>query len=174
MDFRQTPNVSGYTTKKVGFILHGTLGSYKGAIEWLCTPPEKRPVVSYSSAHYVVSKKGEITQLAKNDQVTWHCGTVSNPTWRARKYLPTKSGIPMLAPFKNPNDSFIGIELEWFQGDTITEEQYQAVRKIIKESNIINPIVLSHKEITSYKSDFENSDKTINMFPVQEVLRRIA
>jgi len=173
MKYKQTPNISSYTTKKVGFVLHGTLGSYAGAVEWLCTPPQARPVISYSSAHYVVSKKGEVTQLAKIESVTWHAGRISSPTWRARKYLPTVSGIPFLAPFKNPNDSFVGIELEWFQGDAITEAQYVAVAKIIKESGILSPVVLAHKEVTSYKGDFENSDKSINMFPVQEVLRRI-
>ena len=167
----QTTNIASYTTKKVGFILHGTVGAYNGAVEWLMTPPNKRPVISYSSAHYVISKLGEVTQLATNDQVTWHAGNVVNPTWRARKYLPTKSGVPMLAPFKNPNDSFIGIECEWFQGDVITEAQYGAIVNIIKSSGIKTPIILSHSEICDYKSDFGRDAK--GMLPVQEIIRRI-
>lgn len=171
MIFKQTPNISGYTTKKVGYILHGTLGSYAGAINWLCTRPQDRPILSYSSAHYVISKKGEVTQLATHDQVTWHAGIIHSPTWRARKYLPTKSGVPFVVPFKNPNDSFVGIEFEWFQGDKITEAQLGTVVNIIKTGGINNPIVLSHSELTSYKADFGRDE--IGMYPVQEVLRRI-
>ncbi len=166
-----TPNISNYTTKKIGFVLHGTLGNYEGACQWLITPPEKRPVISYSSAHYVISKLGEVTKLADIDKVTWHAGNVVNPTWRAKKYLPTKSGIPMLAPFKNPNDSFIGIECEWFQGDKITEAQYGAIINIIKSSGIDKPVILSHSEICDYKPDFGRDAN--GMLPVQEVLRRL-
>ena len=135
------------------------------------TPATSRPVISYSSAHYVISKLGEVTQLATNDQVTWHAGNVVNPTWRARKYLPTKSGVPMVAPFKNPNDSFIGIEFEWFKGDELTEAQYGAVVNIIKSSGVVNPIILNHSEICAYKGDFGVDEK--GMRPVQEVLRRL-
>lgn len=172
MKIINTPNVSAYTTKKIGFILHGTQGSYQGAINWLITKPERRPVMSYSSAHVVISKAGEITQLARPEQVTWHAGVVRNPTWRARKYLPTASGIPMVAPYKNPNDNFIGIELEWFTGDLVTEAQYGAVVNYIKSVGIKDPVILSHSEICDYKSDF-GRDANVGMLPVQEVIRRL-
>lgn len=186
MQILQTPNISSYTTKKIGFILHGTLGKYNGAVNWLMTAPQDRPVLSYSSAHYVISKLGEVTQLAKNEQVTWHAGVVRNPTWRGRKYLPTKTGAPGTTYpqvqignkrikesdfFGNPNDSFIGIELEWFVGDIVTEAQYGAIVNIIKSSGIKDPAVLSHSEITEGKGDFGRDAK--GMLPVQEVLRRI-
>lgn len=172
--YKQTPNVSGYTTKKIGYILHGTLGSYAGAVNWLCTPANKRPTLSYSSAHYVIAKDGRVTQLATENEVTWHAGIISYPTWRGKKYLPTTTGIPFVGKFKNPNDSFVGIEFEWFQGDKITEEQYKAVTEIIKSGTILNPAILCHKEITSYKADFQNLDGSINMEVVQEVLKRIS
>jgi N-acetyl-anhydromuramyl-L-alanine amidase AmpD len=171
MKVLNTPNISNYTTKKIGYVLHGTQGSYAGAVNWLMTPANERPVLSYSSAHYVISKLGEVTQLATPEQVTWHAGNVVNPTWRARKYLPTKSGIPMLAPFKNPNDSFVGIECEWFTGEELTEAQYGAIINIIKSNNIANPIILSHSEICDYKQDFGRDAK--GMFPVQEIIRRL-
>jgi N-acetyl-anhydromuramyl-L-alanine amidase AmpD len=174
MQYLQTTNVSSYTTSKIGFIIHGTLGKYKGAITWLCTPPSKRPDGSASSAHYVISKGGDVTQLARNEQVTWHAGRMSSPTWRARKYLPlTNRGVPMVGPFKNPNDSFIGIEFEWFKGDDITEAQYVEATKIIKNSGIKDPIILSHAEVTKDKPDFKDALGVINMLPVQELLRRV-
>jgi len=150
----QTPNVSDYKTNKKGFIIHGTLGNYDGAINWLCTAPSQRPVMSYSSAHYVIAKDGRITQLAQNDQVTWHAGTVSNPTIRAKMALPTISGVPMVGKYKNPNDSFIGIELEWFTGDLITPQQIASIKQIIASSNIKNPLIFTHSEITDFKADF--------------------
>lgn len=186
MKILQTPNISSYTTQKKGFILHGTLGKYDGAVNWLMMAVKDRPTLIYSSAHYVISKLGEITQLATNDKVTWHAGTVRNPTWRARKYLPTKTGVPGTTYpqvqignkrikesdfFKNPNDSFIGIELEWFEGDIVTEAQYGTIVNIIKSSGIKDPIVLSHSEITEGKGDFGRDAK--GMLPVQEVLRRL-
>lgn len=151
-----SPNFSERTRPAIGFCIHGTTGSYESAINWLCTAPEKRPVISYSSAHYVVAKDGRCAQLVPETKESWHAGNISNPTERAKKLLPVKDG-----KYLNPNKTLIGIELEWFMGDTITEEQYTVVTKIIKDSGIPNPIILCHKEITDYKADFPNSDQVV-------------
>lgn len=148
----KSPNFTKGTRPKIGYIIHGTLGKYEGAIDWLCTPPEKRPVVSYSSAHYVIAKDGRSTQLVEDSDVAWHCGNISNPTRTAQSLLPIVNG-----KYLNPNESFIGIELEWLTTtDTITEAQYKVVADIILKGGISNPILLCHKEVTDYKSDFPN------------------
>lgn len=171
-----TPNITkGKIEDKIGFVIHGTLGAYNGAIEWLRTPPEKRNPISYSSAHYVVSKTGDITKLAEEADITWHAGTVRNPTYRARLNLPRNGIIPKPLPindvnYKNPNTSFVGIECEWFQGERLTEAQIVAVCSIIKASKIKNPVILSHSEITDYKADFGRDEK--GMWNVQEIIRR--
>jgi N-acetyl-anhydromuramyl-L-alanine amidase AmpD len=171
-----TPNQNGGNiADKIGFVIHGTLGSYSGAINWLCTPPYKRNPISYSSAHYVISKTGETTKLAEEDAITWHAGIVRNPTYRARLYLPRNSFIPKPLPinnssYKNPNNYFVGIECEWFEGERLTEAQIRAVVSIIKSSRIKNPIILSHSEITDYKADFGRSEA--GMWNVQEIIRR--
>lgn len=153
-----SPNFTKGTRPKIGYILHGTLGKYEGAVEWLCTPPEKRPVVSYSSAHYVIAKDGRVTQLVADSDVSWHAGNVSNPTKRAQTLLPTVNG-----KYLNPNESFIGIELEWLTTvDEITTKQYQVVADIIKKGGIANPVILCHKEVTDYKADFPNSEAVIS------------
>lgn len=160
----KSPNFTTGTRPKIGFVIHGTLGKYEGAVEWLCTPPEKRPVLSYSSAHYVVSKDGRYTQLVDNKDVSWHAGNVSNPSRRAQALLPLSG-----SKFLNPNESFIGIELEWLSTtDIITDKQYEVITKIIKESGVKNPVILCHKEITDYKADFPNSAEV-----VAEITRRI-
>ncbi len=152
----KSPNFTAGTRPKIGYVIHGTLGKYEGAIDWLCTPPEKRPVLSYSSAHYVVAKDGRFVQLVDEKDVAWHAGNVSHPNRRAQSLLPLVNG-----KFLNPNESFIGIELEWFLGDKITEEQYKVIAEIIKKGSVKNPIILCHKEITDYKSDFENSVEVV-------------
>lgn len=164
-----SPNFTKGTRPKIGYIIHGTLGKYEGAVEWLCTPPEKRPVLSYSSAHYVVAKDGRMVQLVADSDVSWHAGNVSNPTERAKGLLPIVNG-----KFLNPNESFIGIELEWFVGDAITEKQFQVVTDIIKKGGIKNPILMCHKEVTDYKSDFQKSDGRIDSSVVQEIAKRLS
>ena len=146
----KSPNFTKGSRPKIGYIIHGTLGNYDGAVEWLCTPPEKRPVLSYSSAHYVIAKDGRMTQLVADSDVSWHAGNVSNPTQRALGLLPVVAGKIL-----NPNESFIGIELEWFVGDPITEAQFKCMSDIIAKGGIKNPVILCHKEITDYKSDFD-------------------
>lgn len=160
----KSPNFTKGTRPKIGFIIHGTLGKYEGAVEWLCTPPEKRPVISYSSAHYVIAKDGRVSQLVDEKDVSWHAGNVTNPTRRAQSLLPLSNG-----KYLNPNESFIGIELEWLSPtDPITELQYQKVVEIIKNSGISNPVLLTHKEVTDYKSDFP-----VNFGVVEEITRRL-
>lgn len=152
-----TTNFTKGTEPKIGFIIHGTLGNYDGAVSWLYEPCGNRNPVSYSSAHYVIAKDGRMTQLVKNEDVAWHAGTVSNPTKEAQAVLPKT----ILGGYKNPNQSFIGIELEWFTGDAITEAQYGEVVKIISTSGIKNPVILCHSQVTDFKADFGNKSNDI-------------
>ena len=77
----------------------------------------------------------------------------------------------MIPPFLNPSYAFIGIELEWYVGDIITEAQYGAIVNIIKSSGIKNPIVLTHSMIASHKGDFGRDAK--GLLPMEEVIRRL-
>lgn len=164
-----SPNFSKGTRPKIGYIIHGTLGSYEGAVNWLCTPPEKRPVISYSSAHYVIAKDGRVASLIADTDVAWHAGNISSPTPRAQQLLPKVNGS-----FLNPNESFIGIELEWFLGDKVTEAQYAAMVKIITTGGIKNPVLLTHKEVTNYKSDFQNAAGIVDTTILSEIQKRMA
>lgn len=171
METKLTTNFTkGDGTPKIGFIIHGTLGSYAGAVDWLYQPCANRNPVTYSSAHYVIGKDGRVTQLVKNEDVSWHAGIISNPIPEAKALLPKT----LLGSIKNPNQSFIGIENEWFVGDTITEQQYQAMVKIIQDSGIKNPILLTHKQITDYKSDFMTPDGKMDTSVIEELKKRLA
>ena len=146
MNFKQSPNYSKGTIKKTGFVLHGTLGGYVGAVEWLTTGNRPNP----SSSHYVIGREeGKVTQLVKNEDVAWHCGTVRNPHPRALANLMKHSN----GSFINPNSYLIGIEFEWGVGQTLTDWQYRCAIQIIKDSGIANPTNSSHHDICDYKSD---------------------
>lgn len=144
--FRQSPNYTKGGIQPLGFCLHGTLGNYEGAVNWLCMSKEQRGDGTESSAHYVIAKDGRCTQIVATDSTAWHAGRVSNPSPYAQKVLPKG-----LTGYKNPNASFIGIEFEWFVGDPLTEAQYQTALEIIKQ--IKNPILIGHKDIASFKAD---------------------
>lgn len=146
--FRQSPNYTKGGINPIGFVLHGTLGNYEGAVNWLCMSKAQRGDGTESSAHYVVAKDGRVTQLVDTNSTAWHAGRVSNPSKYAQSVLPKSLGV-----YKNPNASFIGIELEWFVGDPVTEAQYQTCLEIIKNSGIKNPVLIGHTDIASFKSD---------------------
>lgn len=71
---KNSPNKSSRQGWKPDMIAsHITEGSYAGAVSWLCNPS------SQASSHFVVSKKGEITQLVDIREATWTNGTSTDP-----------------------------------------------------------------------------------------------
>ena len=132
--FKQTPNVSKKKRTKIRFIiLHSTgysgLGQYDGAVSWLCNPASK------VSAHYVISREGDITQLAQCIDITWHAGVSS---W---------------GKYKNLNALSVGIEMEHSDknNDDWPDEQLRAVasvvRTVMKKFDIPFENVLGHNQI---------------------------
>lgn len=177
MEQKLSPNFTAGngTFKPVGFIIHGTLGAYAGAVEWLCTPPEKRTPESWSSAHLVIAKDGRATQLVKNGDIAWHAGMVSNPTEYAKKFLKKE----LTGKFVNPNSYLIGIENEWFDKDRdstqqLTSQQLDVMAKFIFDTGIKNPVILLHSEVTDYKADFRKRDGTHDTSIRDEIVKRLA
>jgi len=126
--FQQTPNYSkgrrGH--KIIGIINHITAGLMPGTLSWLCNPQAR------ASSHYLITKKGKIYQLVKDEDTAWHAGIVNRPRW------PLYNGI-------NPNFRTIGIEHE-SRGEGLTEAQYLATlyihRLMIQRYGI--PIDVNH------------------------------
>jgi N-acetyl-anhydromuramyl-L-alanine amidase AmpD len=73
-----------------------------------------------ASAHYLVTKLGDIYQLVKDEDSSWHAGAVSKPNWK-------------LYDGSNPNYYTIGIEHEALPGERLTEMQYQATLWLHKQ-----------------------------------------
>lgn len=179
ISYKATPNVYELDGAPLAIILHTTLGSIEGAVDWLCTTPEERKrktgTASYSSAHAVIGRYGEIVELAPVDKGTWHAGAISNPTERAKAIIPKT----LLGGLKNPNKHTIG--LEFASGYDIdkdgviesweklyTKSQIKAgVEYVLKriepqilekygvEITFADSNVITHKDVTSYKPDLE-------------------
>ena len=105
-------------SKIIAIVNHITAGSFSGAVSWLCNPASK------ASAHYVISRAGEIVQLVADENSAWHAGGLNKPNW------PLYNGV-------NPNRYTIGIEHEGYTGvggdGNLTEEQYQATLWLHKQ-----------------------------------------
>ena len=67
-DWRLSPNreIGGLEPRYI--LLHYTAGSYRGAVEWMTN--EKSKV----SAHLVVSREGDVTQMGAFLDRCWHAG----------------------------------------------------------------------------------------------------
>jgi N-acetyl-anhydromuramyl-L-alanine amidase AmpD len=129
IEWKPSPNYSkGRAGRKpIAIVNHITAGLMPGTLSWLCNPQAQ------ASAHYLVTKVGQIFQLVKDEDTSWHAGIVNRPKW------PLYDGT-------NPNRYTIGIEYECVSGGKLTEIQYQAglwlTQKIIKKYTI--PIDRNH------------------------------
>lgn len=95
--FKETPNQSG-EIKPEYLVMHFTKGSSaESSVDWLLNPAAK------ASAHVVIGKNGDITQLVKFNRKAWHAGRSS---WEG------KDGL---------NNCSIGIELDNY-GDMLGQQ----------------------------------------------------
>ena len=67
----ESPNVSGVLHPRYLVIHYTAAASAQRAVEWLTN------INSNASAHLVISREGEITQLVPFDTVAWHAGASS-------------------------------------------------------------------------------------------------
>lgn len=93
--------------KPIAIVNHITAGLMPGPLAWLRNP------TAQASAHYLITKKGELFQLVIDEDTAWHAGIVNKPNW------PYYDGT-------NPNYYTLGIEHEALAGEALTEVQYQA------------------------------------------------
>lgn len=84
-------------------VLHHTVSTYSGAIAWFGSTK------AGTSAHYIVSNKGEIAALLEEYYTAYHSGN----------YV--------------MNQRSIGIETEWYSGMTRTDKLYNTVGKLVAD-----------------------------------------
>lgn len=103
-------------------VCHIAEGTYNGTISWLKNP------LSVASAHFVVSKQGEITQLVDLKDAAWAQGLSASK-------IPQSTLKAVRDRNTNPNQYCISIEHEGKYKDTrgaLTEKQKAATIELIK------------------------------------------
>jgi len=101
--YKPSPNHSGKFKKRDPslLVMHYTAGrSFEKSVAWLCNPQSK------ASAHFVISREGEIAQLVSCNTIAWHAGKSAWP--------PKLFGRNTNKSREGCNAFSIGIELENF------------------------------------------------------------
>jgi len=118
-----TPNKSGRDGNKPDVIVcHITEGAYAGAVSWLSSSK------SQASCHFVVSKKGEITQLVPIEQMSWCNGLRIADIPKATSKIVKSRKV-------NPNKYTVGIEHEGIYKDCkgcLTDVQKETTGKLMR------------------------------------------
>jgi len=127
----KSPNYSTRQNREISaIILHHTASwNFENTVSWLADPAAK------ASAHYVISRGGEIVQMVLDQHRAWH------------------SGVSELDGEKHVNNFSIGIEL---MGNTcekpLTEAQWKAmvwlVKKLMDEYDIPAHRVVDHRKVS--------------------------
>lgn len=135
-----SPNfTAGRNGKKiVAIVNHITAGLMPGTLSWMRNPAAK------ASAHYLVTKQGQIYQMVRDHDMAWHAGFVNKPSWD-------------LYDGTNPNRYTLGIEFECLSGGELTEPQYQAGLALIGDLSKKYGIPIDTKHIIGhYRIDAVN------------------
>lgn len=109
IEFTPSPNYrKGRKGRKIiAIVNHITAGLMPGSLSWLQNPAAK------VSAHFLVTKAGQIYQLVKEEDTAFAAGIVNQPAW------PLYDGT-------NPNYYTLNIEHEALAGEGLTDIQYAA------------------------------------------------
>lgn len=108
-------------------IIHSTVGTFMGAVKWFGNPK------AGTSAHYVISNKGEIAAMLEEFYTAYHSGNY------------------------NTNQSSIGIEHEWYEGMTVSDELYKTSARLVHDIckyyglGINRGVIKGHKEVVATK-----------------------
>lgn len=137
----------GYRPEAV--VIHIMDGTLVGTDSWFVSPS------SQVSAHYGISRVGEVHQYVQEGDTAWHAGRVDKPSWN------------LIKPDINPNLYSIGIEHEGKPNDIWTEDMKSAsanlIREICKRWQI--PIdrqhIIGHYQIFSQKPNCPSANKSI-------------
>ena len=94
MKIKQLASPNFYNTKHKldTIILHTTLGNYQSTVNHLINP------ASQVSTHFVIDKKGNVTQLVTLDKAAWHAGYKYDMSRRAKDVIKKD----MLGRYINP------------------------------------------------------------------------
>ena len=150
-----SPYFSSRNGKKIdGVVIHTTVGSYQGTINYF------QSNTYLVSAHYVVSLAGEITQMVDEDKAAHHAGRVSN------------AKTPVYKGF-NPNWNTVGIENadDKDPHGANRENQYPALSRLVADICKRNGIPIDRNHICGHREIYDKKtcpgnidvDRVVNM-----------
>jgi N-acetylmuramoyl-L-alanine amidase len=120
-------------------VLHGTAGAFEGALRWLTSPRSR------VSAHFMVSRDGEVVQMVPVSDIAWHAGRAY---WHGERDI---------------NRISIGIEMENLPGQDWTDAQLRKTadlcRVLMTRYGISWDEVVGHRDVAyppGRKSDPQN------------------
>lgn len=124
---------AGQTCKAV--VLHIAEGSYIGSTNWLTNP------ASGVSAHFIVSKAGDITQMVSLYDTAYANGLSWNgSTWIDPEGSHVTPPWPGLTPPTNPNFQTVSVEHEGHSGEAWTPAMIAADVHILEFVHTIYPL----------------------------------
>ena len=104
---------------------------FAGTLDWDAHPYFQTIRGLEVSAHFFISRQGDVTQYVSVNDRAWHAG---NSCWRGRN---------------NCNDDSVGIELEGLEGDTFEAIQYTRLAQVCQALVATCPIqhIAGHEHI---------------------------
>lgn len=121
-------------------VIHVMEGTMQGTLEHFRRVDPPDPV----SAHYGISRAGEIVQYVEDLDTAWHAGRVLNPT----------STLIKDRPGLNPNSFSIGIEHEGTASSGLTLPQMAASAELIRLLCSRHRIAIDRRHIIGHREIF--------------------
>ncbi len=150
-----SPNFSISKYTKIGIQIHKTLGLMPSTLEWM------RNSRSWVSAHYLITKKGEIHQLVQLKDRSWSAGRITTRSLsdRAKKIM-IKT---IWGTYVKPGHYLVQVEYECLLNETFTEQQYEASSWLYSQLgfDIEKDKFLTHQDTAIDKPDLEKERKEI-------------
>lgn len=135
-------------------VIHIQQGSQGGTDAWFRNP------ASGVSAHYGVSKMGDVVQWVADMDTAYHAGTVKDPT----------AAIVVQRGKTNPNKYSIGIECEGKADDEPTTSQLIALAELVHDLAVRHSIPLTRRHVIGHREI--RADKTCpGRIDVDDVVR---
>lgn len=176
---KQSPNFYSTTYKLDTIVLHTTLGNINSTLSHLTNPS------SNVSAHFVIDRDGNITQLVSLTNAAWHAGYKYNMSQRAKDVIKKD----LLGRYINPNKQCIGIEVASGydidgNGTIDSIEKLYSAKQLTACVNLIlycekqlgitydDKHILTHKDIASYKPDLE-VQRTVTLVALDAARRKL-
>lgn len=117
-------------------VIHLMAGSMEGTLSWFRNPASK------VSAHYGVSRKGEVVRYVNDEDTAYHAGTVDHPT----------AELVLAKPGVSPNLWSIGIEHEGTADQEPTAAQMVASAELVASLCARYSIPIDAKHIIPHRA----------------------